>query len=97
MHRLKNVFTEDIVRRGRHNKPLNEFLAKATKAVREVFHGKVRYASLIWEQVDWNLFDFVGVDHYWDENSQISPQKKIRNFEEPYYYVAFIIYLKKKT
>ena len=22
------------------------------------------YASLVWEQVDWSLFDFVGVDHY---------------------------------
>jgi len=52
------------VKAGEHNKPLNEFLAKATQAVRSVFHGKVSYASLVWEQVDWSLFDFVGVDHY---------------------------------
>jgi len=52
------------VKAGEHNKPLNEFLAKATQSVRSVFHGKVSYASLVWEQVDWSLFDFVGVDHY---------------------------------
>ncbi len=49
---------------GRHNPLLNAFLAKANAQVRQVFHGKVSYASLIWEAVDWNLFDFVGVDHY---------------------------------
>jgi len=49
---------------GEHNKPLNEFLAKANSSVRQVFHGKVTYASLVWEEVDWSLFDFVGVDHY---------------------------------
>jgi hypothetical protein len=49
---------------GKHNPPLNAFLAKANEQVRQVFHGKVSYASLIWEAVDWSLFDFVGVDHY---------------------------------
>jgi hypothetical protein len=42
-------------------------LARANEGVRRVFRGKVTYASLIWEQVDWSMFDFVGVDHYWDE------------------------------
>jgi hypothetical protein len=32
--------------------------------VRKEFRGKLTYASLIWEAVDWKLFDFVGVDHY---------------------------------
>ena len=52
------------VKAGEHNKPQNEILAKATQAVRSVYHGKVSYASLVWEQVDWGPFDFVGVDHY---------------------------------
>ncbi len=43
---------------------MNAFLAKANGRVREVFDGKVTYASLIWEGVDWRPFDFVGVDHY---------------------------------
>ena len=49
---------------GVHNKPLNAFLAQANKSVRQVFGGQLSYASLIWEAVDWSLFDFVGVDHY---------------------------------
>jgi len=65
--RLINALHGDIVRSGSHNAPLNLFLGKATDAVRSVFHGQLSYASLIWEQVDWRLFDFIGVDHYWDE------------------------------
>lgn len=51
---------------GTHNKPLTVFLASANAAVRKVYHGRVAYASLIWEAVDWSLFDVVGVDHYRD-------------------------------
>jgi hypothetical protein len=52
------------VKAGEHNKPLNEFLANANQAVRAVYHGRVTYASLVWEKVNWDIFDFVGVDHY---------------------------------
>ncbi len=62
--RVKNPNFMAKIKAGEHNKPLNEYLAKVNKAVRDVFHGKVTYASLIWEAVDWSLFDFVGVDHY---------------------------------
>jgi hypothetical protein len=65
--RLRNALHGDIVRSGSHNAPLNRFLGRTTDAVRSVFHGQLSYASLIWEQVDWRLFDFIGVDHYWDE------------------------------
>jgi hypothetical protein len=41
---------------GKHNPPLNAFLAKANEQVRQVFHGKVSYASLIWEAVDCGVF-----------------------------------------
>jgi len=62
--RLSSQNLMHAVKSGEHNKPLNEFLAKANAAVRAVFHGEVTYASLVWEKVDWSLFDFVGVDHY---------------------------------
>jgi hypothetical protein len=62
--RISNPSLIPRIREGEHNKPLNEFLTKATTAVRAVFHGKVIYASLIWEAVDWKLFDYVGIDHY---------------------------------
>ena len=62
--RIKNPTFMSRVKAGEHNRPLNEFLAKVTDSVREEFHGKLTYASLVWEAVDWELFDFVGVDHY---------------------------------
>ena len=45
---------------------LNDFLGRATAAVRRVYHGPLTYASLIWEDVDWDRFDLIGVDHYRD-------------------------------
>jgi hypothetical protein len=62
--RIKNPQFMSRVKAGEHNKPLNEFLVKTNNSVRKVFHGKLTYASLVWEAVDWELFDFVGVDHY---------------------------------
>lgn len=62
--RLRNPNMAAKVKAGDHNAPLNKFLAKADDSVRSVFHGKVTYASLVWEKVDWDHFDFVGVDHY---------------------------------
>ena len=63
-NRLSNPNLMAKVKAGEHNGPLNEFLARAAKAVRSVFHGKLTYASLVWEKVDWTPFDFVSVDHY---------------------------------
>ncbi len=53
-----------FLKAGRHNAPLNAFLAKVTTAVRAAFGGPLTYASLPWEAVEWSAFDFVGVDHY---------------------------------
>jgi hypothetical protein len=66
MARMKNPSFWQDVKTGTHNAPLNAFLEKANEAVRGVFSGPVTYASLVWEAVDWSLFDFVGVDHYRD-------------------------------
>lgn len=58
--------TESIARlkASEHNRLLERFLQNVAGSVRRVFHGKITYASLVWESVDWSLFDFVGVDHY---------------------------------
>ncbi|HTS14131.1 MAG TPA: hypothetical protein VMH24_00570, partial [Candidatus Sulfotelmatobacter sp.] len=58
--------SRQLIMAGAHNPPLNAFLASAVEAVRRVYDGRVSYASLIWEAVDWNRFDLVGVDHYRD-------------------------------
>jgi len=63
-NRMSSPKLISTIKSGQHNKPLNDFLTKANSAVRFVFHGQVTYASLVWEKVDWSLFDYVGVDHY---------------------------------
>ena len=63
-NRMSSPKLMPTVKSGQHNKPLNDFLTKANSAVRSVFRGQVTYASLVWEKVDWSLFDYVGVDHY---------------------------------
>lgn len=43
---------------------LNRILAKICKRVRKNFSGPVTYSSGTWENVDWTIFDIVGVDYY---------------------------------
>ena len=62
--RMRNPSFWENAKAGMPDLPLNAFLAKANEQVRQVFHGRVSYASLIWEAVDWKLFDFTGVVHY---------------------------------
>jgi hypothetical protein len=62
--RMGNPTFWEKIKAGLHNKPLNAFLAGANEAVRQVFRGKVTYASAPLEAVDWSLFDFVCVDTY---------------------------------
>ncbi|MDR3573416.1 MAG: hypothetical protein P4L50_06135 [Anaerolineaceae bacterium] len=64
MQRMGNKSFWKNAKARTHNAPLNAFLPKANQTVRQEFHGPVSYASLLWEAVDWSLFDFVGVDHY---------------------------------
>jgi hypothetical protein len=55
----------EVLTTGAHNVPLNAFLSRATGAVREVFTGPVTYAALPFEQVEWDMFDIIGINHYW--------------------------------
>jgi hypothetical protein len=41
---------------------INDFLSSAVTVVREQFGGKVTYASIPFEGVDWTLFDIISVD-----------------------------------
>lgn len=64
--RTREAFTR--MKAGDHsaNDRLNDFLGRASTAVRGVYHGPLTYASLIWEDVNWDRFDLIGVDHYRD-------------------------------
>lgn len=56
-HRLREVMAEVPAR-------INDFLGKAVAVVRERFGGKITYASIPFEKVDWRPFDFISVDNY---------------------------------
>ena len=43
---------------------VNDFLAKAVAVVRERFGGRITYAAMPFEGVDWSLFDIISVDNY---------------------------------
>jgi hypothetical protein len=43
---------------------LNLFLGEMVQKVRKEFSGKLTYASGTWENINWGLFDMVGIDHY---------------------------------
>lgn len=64
--RLSNLVGQVTAGSTAHTGLLNDFLGRASERVREVFGGPLSYASLAGEQVDWDPFDFVGVDHYRD-------------------------------
>ena len=73
-------FIEQI-RSGSYNEPLNAFLEASRQAVRQVFSGRLSYASLPFEQVNWDGFDFAGVDLYRDAvNRDRFPQLMQRYF-----------------
>lgn len=53
-----------LFRSGTLDQPLNAFLGRASQSAREVFRGPVSYSSLPVENVDWSMFDIIGIDHY---------------------------------
>jgi hypothetical protein len=63
LDRLGTLAT-DYMNLGEYAVTLNEFLAEATAMVRAEFGGDITYGSGLWEQVDWSLFDIIGLDHY---------------------------------
>ncbi len=82
--RMSNPSFFTNIRTGAHNAPLNSFLARAKKAVKDRFLGPVTYFSLPFEAVDWSLFDFVGVDHYRDARVADSYGKMVVKYLSAY-------------
>ena len=68
--RMNNPSFWQNIMSGAHNKPLNDFLERANKTVRENFHGDVTYFSVPFERVNWGNLDFAGMDLYRDERSK---------------------------
>ena len=64
--RLKSPALQDRIRSGALTAPVNDFLSRASRAVRPAFEGSITYASLFFEPVDWTLFDFAAASLYRD-------------------------------
>ncbi|TCC43982.1 hypothetical protein E0H75_37535 [Kribbella capetownensis] len=61
---------------------LNLFLGEVMETVRPIFGGKVTYASLPYENVDWTLFDFVAVDAYRSAQNAATFREEVRGLQQ---------------
>jgi hypothetical protein len=68
--------------KGSYNKRLNRFLSGTVSDIREVFHGKITYASGPWEKVDWSPFDLVGINYYRDEGNRDTYRERLREYKK---------------
>ncbi|UXY25643.1 abortive phage infection protein [Streptomyces sp. HUAS TT20] len=63
LERVRNLL-EGRVDLARMQRRLDRFTKKAAAVGRSVFRGRLSYAAAQDDQVDWRLFDIVGIDHY---------------------------------
>ena len=77
--RLANVLRPGQ-RSGPYARELQVFLAEAAERVRKVFHGPLTYASVMFEVVDWSLFDYIGIDAYRNSKVEHSYAERIRPY-----------------
>jgi hypothetical protein len=76
-----NQFKSALGIKQTYNKRLNKFLAQAVSEVRKHFHGKITYASGVWEKVDWRIFDLAGIDYYRGSYNKSDYLKQLQQFK----------------
>lgn len=64
LERLANPKLRELILAPSTQASLGVFLARLAEVARHRFHGKLTYASVGMEKVDWSLFDYIGVDLY---------------------------------
>ncbi len=68
------------------NKMLNSFLRIAVNEIKLYFKGKITYASGNWEEVDWSIFDIIGINHYLNITNRNNYRQKLgelKHFKKP--------------
>ncbi|WP_416960953.1 abortive phage infection protein [Streptomyces sp. Agncl-13] len=60
---------------------LNAFTKKAAALGRSVFHGNLSYAAAQDDEVDWTLFDVVGIDYYSYFRQPADYVKELRSYQ----------------
>lgn len=84
----ENVNNGNSVQMQERMTKLNGVLSNICKKVRSNFNGQVTYSSGIWEQVNWDLFDIVGVDLYRDtqaDEQYLNQLKSYQAYNKPVY------------
>ncbi|MEU6765746.1 abortive phage infection protein [Streptomyces sp. NPDC046853] len=64
VERIENLTNGTIDHPERVQERLDRFTARAAKVGRAVFDGPLSYAAAQDDEVDWDLFDIVGIDYY---------------------------------
>lgn len=79
------VLTQDKNNTGEHTKQvadtaaaLNAALKSFVDAIRANFVGPVTYSAGAWEDIDWSIFDIVGVDYYRNGESDAAYRDGLR-------------------
>lgn len=68
------------------NRRLNVLLSKVSSVARSHFNGRTTYAAGLWEKVDWDNFDMVGVNYYryWmNQSKYIDGLRAFQRFGKP--------------
>ncbi|WP_114558437.1 hypothetical protein [Desertihabitans aurantiacus] len=76
--RLQVVLRLRRLLRRRVRRRLEALLARAAAVARENFDGPLGYAAAAWEDVDWTLFDFVGVSLYRSAGNRAGYREQVR-------------------
>jgi hypothetical protein len=74
-------WTADLFAHGSPVERLNNFLARTAQEARRHFSGPLTYASGLWEDIDWDVFDIVGIDAYRDANNASSFRNIVHNYQ----------------
>lgn len=64
----------------RFNHKLNAHLNEACTIARKHFQGQISYAAGIWETVDWQSFDYIGLNYYREATNKSSYVSDLRAF-----------------
>jgi len=56
-----------------------EFLKKMVEVARKNFSGKISYSSGWWEEIDWSIFDIMGIGIYLDSNNWFTYSQILKN------------------
>ena len=76
----KNLILNKLGFRKQMHRGLNLFLKEMVENVRVHFKGQVAYSAGTWENIDWSVFDIVGIDHYRAAFNKLTFTKELRGY-----------------